>query len=146
MTGWEDEFVSDRRVARLATVDEDGRPHVVPNVYAFDGERLYTPIDEKPKRVEAYQLQRVRNIRADPRVAVIVDVYDEDWTRLAWVQIRGRAELLAPASDDERRQTGVALLHAKYPQYAEMPLDERPIVVIAPAHVASWRADDGSEG
>lgn len=140
MTEWEREFVTYQRVARLATVDEQGRPHVVPIVYAFGGQRLYTPIDEKPKRVGAYRLKRVRNVQSNPHVAVIVDLYSDAWAHLAWVQIRGTAALQEPSPDDVAWQTGVDLLHEKYPQYADMPLTERPILVITPEHVASWRA------
>lgn len=140
MTDWEQDFIASHRVARLATVDEVGHPHVVPIVYAFDGSRLFTPIDEKPKRVGAYDLQRVRNILANPDVAVIIDEYSDDWTQLAWIQIRGTATLHQP-NETPAWESGVALLHEKYPQYASMPLTERPIIVVTPEHVVSWQAN-----
>ncbi len=137
MKSQEEFFISNHRVARLATVDQEGQPHLVPIVYAFDGERLYTPIDEKPKRVEALKLRRVRNIFANPRVAILVDDYSEEWGRLAWVQIRGVAKILEEGAEHIH---AVALLQAKYPQYAGMPLQNRPIIVVKPGHILSWSA------
>lgn len=134
---WEKEFINSHRIARLATVADTGQPHLVPIVYAFDGERLYTPIDAKPKRVAASQLRRVRNIRAHPHVAVLIDDYAEDWTQLAWVQMRGTAKLVEAGLE---RESGIALLDKKYPQYQTMPLGEKPVIVITPEHITSWRA------
>lgn len=136
MEYWEKIFISDHRVARLATVDSSGQPHVVPIVYAFDGDKLYTPIDEKPKRVQAIKLRRVRNILSNPKVSVIVDDYSEDWRKLAWVQLRGNAQFFEEGSE---QVTGVALLHEKYPQYADMSLRNQPIIVIQLSHISSWR-------
>jgi PPOX class probable F420-dependent enzyme len=137
MTDWERDFLTRHRVAHLATMDGQGQPHVVPIVYAFDGEHLFTPIDEKPKRVGAYQLKRVRNIQANDRVAVIIDDYEEDWRRLAWVQIRGRALIL---TQGESYVTGIELLSRKYLQYQDMPLTGWPLIVISLERVVSWRA------
>ncbi|HBY94095.1 MAG TPA: TIGR03668 family PPOX class F420-dependent oxidoreductase [Chloroflexi bacterium] len=138
MTAWEQALIADHRVARLATVDATGQPHVVPIVFAFDGSRLYTPIDAKPKRVGAYQLQRVRNIQANPHVAIVIDDYSEDWRQLAWVQIRGTARLVEAGPE---HATGVALLHAKYSQYEAMPLHDRPIIVITPSRITGWSGE-----
>ena len=77
----------DARVARLATVSRDGRPHVVPICFVLDGDTLHTAVDEKPKRTRS--LQRLRNIEANPNVEVLIDGYDEDWSRLWWVRLRG---------------------------------------------------------
>jgi PPOX class probable F420-dependent enzyme len=137
MTDWERDFITRHRVARLATASSQGQPHVVPIVYAWDGRRLFTPIDKKPKRVGAYQLGRARDIQANPNVAVIIDDYDEDWQRLAWVQIRGRAIILAHG---EAYETGLELLSRKYPQYEDMPLTGRPLIAISLDRVVSWRA------
>jgi PPOX class probable F420-dependent enzyme len=142
MTDWEHTFIANHWVARLATVDSQGRPHVVPIVYAFDGRRLYTPIDEKPKRVGVYRLQRVRNIQTNPHVAVIIDDYGEDWGRLAWVQIRGTATIVEAGPE---HAAGVWLLHDKYPQYQAMPLEGRPIIVITPDRITSWRAQQTNQ-
>src|SRR5690242_14851576 len=103
---WEAAFVKRQRVARLATVDTHCRPHVVPVVFGFDGQRLFTPIDHKPKRVTSQRLRRVRNIQANPEVTVLFDEYDDVWTRLAWVQVRGLAELIEAGLE---RETGIAL-------------------------------------
>ena len=81
---WKQDFILNHRVARLATVGAGVRPHIVPIVYACDGERFYTPIDEKLKRVGAFSLQRVRDVQANPHVALVIDHYAEDWAQLAW--------------------------------------------------------------
>ncbi len=137
MTSWELEFIQSRRVARLATVDLAGHPHVVPIVYAFDGTTLFSPLDAKPKRVDPMQLRRVRNLQANPHVAVLIDHYAEEWQQLAWVQIRGQAQLLTGGATYER---GIALLLARYPQYVELPLDGRVLIGVVPDVVRSWRA------
>lgn len=139
MPAWEETFLQTQRVAHLATLDREGNPHVVPIVFSISKDRLYTPIDEKPKSVGADQLQRVRNIRGDSRVAVIVDRYDEDWRRLAWVQLRGTAMLLKSGEDYER---GIATLMKKYPQYRSLPLHDRPVIRVTVARQISWRAGE----
>ena len=142
MTDWEYQFISDQRVARLATVDANGQPAVIPIVYAFDGAALFTPLDAKPKRVAADQLQRVRNINANPSVAVIIDSYSEDWRRLAWVHIRGLARII---TSGDGYTDGITLLGAKYPQYEHMPLAGRPLIMIEPTAMRSWRASDAAD-
>lgn len=137
LTEWEQQFLSAQRVARLATVDERGHPHVLPIVYALVGEALVTPLDAKPKRVAALELRRVRNIQANPQVAVVVDMYDEDWDRLAWLQIRGRAALLLAGPEYD---AGIAALAQRYPQYATRPLSGRPLIGISIDSTRSWRA------
>lgn len=137
MATWEHEFILSHRVARLATVDAAGHPHIVPIVYAFDGNLLFTPLDAKPKRVEVSQLQRVKNIQANPKVAVIIDDYAEDWQHLAWVQIRGTAQIVEHGKE---YTSGITLLSAKYPQYHTMPLDDRSLILITPDHITYWRA------
>lgn len=124
------------RVGHLATVDGHGQPHVVPVCFAVVAGRLYTPVDEKPKR--GTDLRRVRNLRANPRVCLTVDRYDEDWSRLAWVQVRGRAELV---EDAEERARAIGALRGKYPQYRSMRLEERPLIRIQPERVVRWAAD-----
>ncbi len=105
-------FITSRRVARLATADDFGRPHAVPICYAFDGVSVYSAIDLKPKRVDARRLKRVRNILENPGVAVIIDDYSEDWSALAYVLVRGPAELMA---EGEERDRAADLLRDKYP-------------------------------
>jgi len=137
ITEAERRFLTRVRVGRLATTDASGQPHVVPIVFAIDGHKLYTPIDEKPKRVLPSQLKRVRNLLANPQIAIVVDEYDEDWTRLAWVLVTGRAELVETG---EVHATGVRLLQDKYPQYKAMPLVSRPLIVVTPIGTTSWGA------
>jgi PPOX class probable F420-dependent enzyme len=141
MTDWEYQFISEQRVARLATVDTGGQPAVIPIVYAFDGVAFFTPLDAKPKRVEVNQLQRVRNINDNPSVAVIIDSYSEDWRRLAWVHVRGRARII---TNGDEYTAGISLLVAKYPQYEQMPLAGRPLILIEPTGIRSWRASDAT--
>src|SRR4051812_13438644 len=139
MTGWEHRYIIEQRVARLATVDARGQPAVVPIVYAFDGTTLFTPLDAKAKRVAISQLQRVRNIHANPTVAVIIDTYNEDWQQLVWVHLRGQARI---TNSGDGYAAGIALLCAKYSQYGRMPLAGCPLIIIEPTRVHSWRASD----
>jgi coenzyme F420-0:L-glutamate ligase / coenzyme F420-1:gamma-L-glutamate ligase len=136
MTDWEREFVAARRVGRFATVGADGQPHVLPIVYVLHETDLFTPLDGKPKQVPLNKLQRVRNLVANNRVAVVVDDYDEDWSRLAWVQLRGHATVIDAG---ENYALGIQLLQDKYPQYATVPLLSRPLIHIRIETVRSWR-------
>ena len=104
--------MADSRVARLATLDADGRPHLVPITFALVGETLYSAVDAKPK--SSPKLRRIENARRRPDVTVLVDHYEEDWTRLWWVRLRGRARVLEAGDEVER---ALALLAAKYEQY-----------------------------
>src|SRR5690242_12380238 len=107
-------FLEAHRVAHLATADGAGRPHVVPVCFALLDGTLYTPLDAKPKRVPVERLRRVRDLEANPSVCLTVDDYDEDWRRLRWLQVRGRAELLRPGAE---QQAAVTALCARYAQY-----------------------------
>jgi len=119
------------RVARLATVDADGRPHVVPICFALDGDTLYTAVDAKPKSTRA--LRRLDNIESDPRVEIVIDHYDEDWSKLWWVRLSGRARVI----DHDAR--GLELLQAKYPQYRDDP-PAGPFVVVEIEGRTGWQA------
>jgi PPOX class probable F420-dependent enzyme len=130
-------FLGRARVAHLATADLHGRPHVVPIVFAFDGVRLFTAVDEKPKHVGPRGLRRVRNLLANPRAAVVVDRYDEDWSRLGWVLIEGAARLIE--SGDEHLRA-VQLLRQRYAQYASHHLEACPIIALDPERVLPWGA------
>jgi PPOX class probable F420-dependent enzyme len=132
-------FLLSARVARLATTDRTGRPHAVPVCFALAGGRIYTPLDEKPKRVHDSALQRVRNILANPTVCLLVDRYSEDWTELAWLQVRGRAELIEP--DSEFHQRALDALRDRYPQYRLMALESRPVLQLTPERIVSWRVN-----
>ncbi|MBI2467515.1 MAG: TIGR03668 family PPOX class F420-dependent oxidoreductase [Candidatus Rokubacteria bacterium] len=126
------------RVARLATLDDTGHPHVVPVCYATDGRAYYSAIDAKPKRTPADRLKRVRNIRANRRVALLFDHYEEDWRQLRWVLVQGQAELLSAGPEWEAARD---LLEAKYPQYATLPLPEGGLMIkITPERVIAWSA------
>jgi PPOX class probable F420-dependent enzyme len=125
------------RVGHLATVDELSRPHVVPVCYAWSEGALYTPVDEKPKRGDPGGLRRLRNIAANPAVCLTVDRYDEDWSRLAWLQVRGRAALV---DDPAERARAFAALRARYRQYRGMALEARPLIRITPTRVVGWSA------
>jgi PPOX class probable F420-dependent enzyme len=118
------------RVARLATVDPQGRPHVVPICFVLEDQALYTAVDDKPKRTR--QLQRLRNIEANPRVEVLIDYYDDDWSKLWWVRLRGTAWIV----DDPH---AMELLAAKYPQYRERP-PAGPVIAVAIEERSEWRA------
>ena len=122
------------RVAHLATADANGTPHVVPITFALDGDEIVTAVDRKPKRSTA--LRRLANLAANPRVAVLVDAYDEDWSRLWWARADGTAEVLHdPAS--LRRAT--ELLRRRYPQYAEVPIDG-PVIRIRVEKWSGWES------
>lgn len=130
-------FIERQRVARLATADADGNPHVIPVCYACDGARLYTPLDEKPKRVAGTQLRRVRNIMVRPQIALVIDHYDDDdWSRLSYVLVRGSAELLSPGHSLHAH--ALTLLRLRYRQYLTMALERSPVIMITPEHITSW--------
>jgi PPOX class probable F420-dependent enzyme len=120
------------RVARLATVDPDGRPHLVPIVFALEGDTIYSAVDRKPKRSRT--LRRIENARARPDVTVLVDHYEEDWGRLWWIRLRGRARVL---DTGEERARALGLLGEKYPQYRAEPPDG-PVLAIDVDEVRAW--------
>lgn len=128
-------FVLHQRVGRLATAERQGAPHVVPACFALSPDSLYITIDEKPKRSAGAVLKRVRNILENPKSAFIADRYDDDWSRLGWVMLRGRAEILEQGAEHDEAQ---ALLRARYPQYATMPITHLPVIALRIANVTSW--------
>jgi PPOX class probable F420-dependent enzyme len=136
LTPAEAAFVQAQRAGRLATADERGTPHVVPVCYAFDGARFYTPLDEKPKRAGDRALRRVRNIEARGEASLVIDRYDDDWSRLGYVIVTGRAGLLEPGAVGHVE--ALALLRERYPQYRAMALESRPVIALTPESVASW--------
>jgi PPOX class probable F420-dependent enzyme len=123
--------VSEARVARLATVDPDGRPHLVPIVFVLEGETLYSAVDAKPKRSRA--LRRIENARARPSATVLVDEYGEDWERLWWARLRGHARVLDSGDEADR---ALALLVEKYPQYR----DSAPGLPVLAIDIEEWRS------
>lgn len=128
-------FVRDARVGRLATVDEQGRPHVVPVCFAYIDGVAYSALDAKPKRVPAERLRRVRNLMANPDAQLLIDRYEEDWSRLAYVQLRGRAGLLYPGPE---HAAALAALRAKYAQYADMPMEDALMIRLTVEDYAAW--------
>src|SRR5919109_3400295 len=123
-------LVAEARAGRLATIDPDGQPNLVPIVYALDRDLLVSAVDRKPK--DSRRLSRLSNIRARPEVTVLVDHYEEDWDRLWWVRLRGRARVVEEGPDRER---AVDLLVDKYPQYGEDPPDGPTLLV----DLIEWR-------
>ena len=119
------------RVARLATVTSDGRPHIVPCCFVLAAETIYSAADAKPKTTLA--LRRLTNIEANPATALLVDHYDDDWSALWWVRLDGSARVVA---DPTERARALARLAAKYPQYARTP----PPGDVMAIEVTAWRA------
>ena len=126
-------------VARLATVGPAGRPHLVPVTFALDGDLVYTAVDAKPKTT--MNLRRLRNIRRDPRVAVLADHYEADWDRLWWARAEGRASILG--EEQPGRARPLELLAARYPQYRVNP-PSGPVIAIAVERWTGWAASDGA--
>jgi hypothetical protein len=129
-------FLEAARVGRLATTDAASVPHLVPVCFAVTGDTAYISIDEKPKRTDI-PLKRLRNIAANPAVALTADRWDEDWARLAWVMLQGRAEILADGAEHDAAQAG---LRGKYPQYRRMDLAPLPVIAVRITRALSWGA------
>ncbi len=134
-------FLVRQRVARLATADAGGRPHAVPVCFAYSAGTIYIALDEKPKDVPPDRLKRVRNILENPDVTLVADRYAEDWGRLAFVMVRGRAELLEPGAPEHA--AAVRLLRGKYHQYEGMKIEAHPVIAVRAEGAASWGALDG---
>jgi PPOX class probable F420-dependent enzyme len=128
-------FIRAARVAHLATADAKCQPHVIPICFVFNGKYFYSPIDEKPKRTGPAKLKRVRNIQANPQVALVIDRYSEDWQRLAYILIRGKAKILHRGASHAE---AVRRLRRKYPQYRQMAIHTRPMIQIRPVRRTFW--------
>jgi PPOX class probable F420-dependent enzyme len=126
--------VATKRSGTLATIGPDGRPHLVPFVFALKGDVLYWAVDAKPKRSK--ELQRLRNISRDPRVSVLFDQYSDDWSELWWVRVSGTARIL---TDGDERARAVNALRGKFPQHREQPLDDA-VVAIDVEEWTGWSA------
>jgi len=133
LTDQQRRFLEAGRVARLATADAAGRPHVVPICYAVIGESVYFTVDEKPKRTS--RLKRLSNLRENPYAALVVDRYDEDWSQLGWVMVRGRAEILTSGPEHDAAQ---GALRTRYPQLAGMRIEALPVVAIRIERASAW--------
>lgn len=144
-------FIETARSGHLATADAEADPHLVPVTFVLIDETIYIAIDEKPKTTT--RLKRLRNIEENPRAAFLVDQYDDDWTRLAWVLCRGAASVLeadvqepdvqkgsAQPPDAPARDEILAELRAKYPQHHDHDLASRPILRLVIERVTQWGA------
>jgi PPOX class probable F420-dependent enzyme len=130
-------FLSLSRVGHLATAGADAMPHAVPLCFWFDGINFYFVIDQKPKRQTGLKLKRMRNIMANPQVALLIDHYEEDWGQLAYVLVRGRARVV---EDQEEYMLALRHLRDKYPQYRNLALSRETnlMVRIEPGNVHIW--------
>ena len=137
---WALTFLHEAQVARLATADRAGRPLVVPVCFVFDGDRLYSAVDAKPKRTR--QLRRLANIAENAHVSLVADQYDEDWTRLCYVMVEGTAKVLTSGAEFTR---AIDRLVEKYAQYRAMGLDRDSgsVIRITPDRILSWRFSAG---
>ena len=130
------EFVIGQRVARMASVDTNGRPHVVPICFVLDGTSvIYSAIDLKPKSVETKNLRRVRNIANNPSVSILLDRYTEDWAQLGFVILHGAAKVLAQGAERNRAED---LLRKKYSQYEKLLQLGAPMIKIDVGRITSW--------
>lgn len=134
LTALQRRFLERNRVGHLATADRHGAPHVVPVCYAVCDSNLYITVDEKPKRRDV-PLKRLRNLAENPAAAIVVDRYDEDWTRLGWVMLRGSAEILRNGPEHAAAQQS---LRARYRQLAAMNLTSLPVIAVRIDRVTSW--------
>jgi PPOX class probable F420-dependent enzyme len=134
---WALAFLREARVGRLATADADGRPLVVPICFAVDEDALYSAVDDKPKRTR--DLRRLRNVQENPRVSLVVDAWDEDWSRLCWVIVEATADVLTSGAEFRR---AIDLLRDKYPQYRKMNLarDSGAVLRFRVDRILAWRA------
>ena len=123
----------------LSTASPEGDPHLQPVVFQIVRDSIYIAIDEKPKTT--LRLRRLTNIESNPRFALLVDHYDDDWDQLWWILLRGPATVLWPTEwDVEEAEAAIAALRAKYPQYSSMGLEERPLLKLTPERVTRWSA------
>jgi PPOX class probable F420-dependent enzyme len=135
----ERELVSVARTAILATSGPGGHPRLVPICFILEGDVVLSPLDEKPKAVDDPRtLARVRDIDAQPRVALLVQRWDEDWSRLAWVRLHGMASVLEPG--DPEHGAALVPLRSKYPQYVTQAIDRRPMIRVGLDRASSWAA------
>ena len=133
LTEVERAFLEGERVARLATADAGGHPHVIPICFVAEGDTVYFTVDEKPKT--GAPLKRLSNMQANPHVALVVDHYEEDWSRLGWLMLQGRAEILDAGDEHDRAQ---ASLRLRYRQLGEMRIESLPVVAIRIERATSW--------
>lgn len=135
-----EEFIQRARVARLATIDCEFKPHLVPVVFVFDGDHFFIPVDEKRKKAKPEKLRRIKNIEGNPNVALLIDEYSEDWSRLTFVMIQGVASIVKyKLQTDIQLQLALKELTTKYIQYQKIGIGEI-CIRIKPEKVVSWRS------
>ena len=132
-----EEFIERARVARLATVDFASKPHLVPVVFVFYANHFFIPVDEKRKTAKPEKLKRIKNIKGNPNVALLIDNYSEDWTKLAFVMIQGKASIASKTQGNIQLREAYKKLMIKYLQYEKVGTGEM-CIIIAPEKVASW--------
>jgi len=131
------DIINSHRIARMATVDESGKPLALPVCFASEGNFIYSPIDKKPKSVSAGKLKRVRNIISNPNISLVIDNYVENWSMLYYLIIQGTAEMIY---EGEEYKNSLKILTKKYAQYDEMGLESlgAPVIKITPEKIISW--------
>jgi PPOX class probable F420-dependent enzyme len=132
-----EEFIERARVARLATIDPEFKPHLVPVVFVFDGNHFFIPVDKKRKTSKPEKLKRIRNIQDNPNVTLLIDEYSEDWTKLAFVMIQGKASVATKEEGNIQVREAYKKLMTKYLQYQKVGVGEM-CIIITPKKVASW--------
>lgn len=133
-----EEFIERARLARLATIDSEFKPHLVPVVFVFDGKHFFIPIDEKRKKItKPAKLKRIKNIQHNPDVALLIDQYNEDWKKLAFVMIQGKALVASKREENTLLRQAYEKLMKKYVQYQKVGVGEM-CIIITPMKVVSW--------
>ena len=132
------QLLAEARVGHLATASDTGAPHVIPVCFATHGRIIYSVLDQKPKRAALTRLRRIKNIQANPQVTLLVDHYEENWSRLWYILVAGRAELLMEGGE---RVAAITVLREKYQQYRAMDIDLNPVIKITQSRVVSWGID-----
>ncbi len=142
LPAWARDLLERSALAHLSYLDDRDRPRVLPVTFAVAGEELWTAIDQKPKRKPADEIARVRYLRRRPQAALCADHYEDDWSRLAWVQVMGSVEVLGAEAGDGAVQAALASLRAKYDHYVDDPPDG-PFLRLRPERALCWRASEG---
>jgi coenzyme F420-0:L-glutamate ligase/coenzyme F420-1:gamma-L-glutamate ligase len=132
-----EDFIERARIARLATIDSEFKPNLVPVVFVFDGNHFFIPVDEKRKTAKPAKLKRIRNIQDNPNVALLFDEYSEDWTKLAFVMIKGKASIVNKIEGNIQVRQAYKKLMTKYTQYQKVGVGEM-CIIIKPEKVSSW--------
>jgi PPOX class probable F420-dependent enzyme len=132
-----EEIIERARVARLATIDSEFKPHLVPVVFVFDGNHFFIPVDEKRKTAKPEKLKRMRNIQDNPNVTLLIDEYSEDWTKLVFVMIQGKASVATKKEGNIHVRQAYKKLMTKYIQYQKVGVGEM-CIIITPKKLVSW--------